>query len=84
VKQVELNPQEVEFLRLYRQATPEGKVMIGERVEAAPERARLRRHDEPLPSSGQPKVKKPRTAKAQTEEVWFSELPKDFFKSSPN
>lgn len=84
VKQVELNPQEAEFLLLYRQATPEGKAMIREKVEAEAKRTRLSLHDEPDTSPGKPKVRKARTAKNQTEEVTFSELPKDFFKSSPN
>lgn len=84
VKQIELNPQEAEFLLLYRQATPEGKARIREKVEAVAAKAGLRAHAEPLTSSGQPKVKEPRKPKIQPGEVGFSDLPKDFFKSSSN
>lgn len=82
VTQVELNPQEAEFLRLYRQATPEGKAMIEKKVEAEAERTRLSLHVESDTRLEKSEVKKAKSATIDTQEVTAGALPKEFFKSS--
>jgi hypothetical protein len=90
VTEVELNQQEAEFLRLYRNGTPEGKTTIRAKVEAMAEKARMSKiadkenlvHDEPGRDPVRRKLKKLSTAKVESKAMELSGLPKDFFKPS--
>lgn len=90
VTEVELNQQEAEFLRLYRNATLEGKATIRAKVKAMAEKAGVNKiagkedlaHDEPGRDSVRRKLKKLSTVKVESEAMELSGLPKDFFKPS--
>lgn len=89
VTEIELNHEEVEFLRLYRNATPEGKAMIKAKVEAMAEKAGMSpANKEDLvhvpPSQGILVRNTTKSNRANSEPVSadFPGLPKDFFKRS--
>ena len=89
VTEMELNRDEAEFLRLYRNATPEGKAMILAKAEAMAENAGVSTvKEEDLTHLGPgrdlvlQKTKKSNPAKCAQVIEELSGLPKDFFKRS--
>lgn len=86
VTEIELNRDEAEFLRLYRNATPEGKATIQRKAEEMAENIGMNisgkedlTHVEPGRDFDRQKAKKSNPAKgAQVEDL--SGLPNDFFK----
>lgn len=86
VTEMELNQDEAEFLRRYRNATPEGKATIQRKAEEMAENTGMSisgkedlTHVGPSRDLGRQKTRKSNPAKgAQVEEL--SGLPNDFFK----
>jgi hypothetical protein len=88
---MELNDQEAEFLRLYRNATPEGKATIMAKVGAMAEEARARKDTvkavivqavKPSKNPVQQKLMKRGANNVKPDAIELLDLPKDFFKPS--
>lgn len=87
VTEMELNHDEAEFLRLYRNATPEGKAIIQAKVEAMAEKAGTYTPNKSDLSPVGPradvvlrKTKKSNRPKGEPVVEELSGLPKEFFK----
>jgi hypothetical protein len=90
VTEMELNDQEAEFLRLYRNATPEGKARIMAKAGVMAEEARARKGTvkeviaQAVKPSKDPVHHKLKMGanKVKPEAMELPDLPKDFFKLS--